>query len=94
MNAAEATDIAETVLQAYRQMRYDDLARMVDETVWVRKFGATGAVYNVQVQAFWDAQPRGNVRVLAAVDDGKSGRVMCPLTCDFIIAPSGEFVGE
>jgi hypothetical protein len=55
--------------------------------------GASGTRYNVEAQALWDSKKRDNIRVLASIDDGGT-RAFHPVTCDFIKAPDGSFIGE
>lgn len=43
-----------------------------------------------EVQAFWDDEPDGAIRVMASIDDG-GWRAFVPLTEDFILAPDGTF---
>jgi hypothetical protein len=55
--------------------------------------GVSGTRYQVEITAFWDSGKPGNLRVLAAIDDG-GWRAFKPLSTDFIMAPDGSFVGE
>jgi hypothetical protein len=55
--------------------------------------GPSGAIYQLEVQAFWDDKRSRHLRVLASIDDG-GWSAFIPLTDDFIIAPDGSFVGE
>ncbi len=52
-----------------------------------------GAEYQIEVEVFWDGQQGGDIRVLGSIDDG-GWSAFRPLCEDFIIAPSGKFVGE
>jgi hypothetical protein len=42
----------------------------------------------------WDSHPGGNLRVMAGIDDGGFISAFAPLTDDFILSPSGEFLDE
>lgn len=46
--------------------------------------GASGAVYQFEIQVFWDDKPGGNVRVMGSIDDG-GWRAFVPLCEDFIM---------
>ena len=47
----------------------------------------------VEITAFWDDKPDGDIRVLFSIDDG-GWRAFMPVGQDFIIATDGTFVGE
>lgn len=54
---------------------------------------SAGVDYQFEMQAFWDDQRDGPIRVLVAID-GPGLPSFSPITDDFIIAPDGTFVGE
>ena len=94
MDKGEARGIALAQIDDLRRMGWGELRdRYLDnpETVQVR--GATGTVYQVQTQAFWDTGKGGDLRIIVAVDDG-GWRAFVPLSEDFIVAPDGSFIGE
>jgi hypothetical protein len=47
----------------------------------------------LRLKPFGILKKRDNIRVLASIDDGGT-RAFHPVTCDFIKAPDGSFVGE
>jgi hypothetical protein len=49
--------------------------------------------YQLELVCVWDSQPRGDVRVMASIDDGGL-RAFVPLGRDFIKRPDGIVVGE
>jgi len=55
--------------------------------------GPSGTKYQIEIQAIWDREPNGNLRVMGGIDDGGL-RACLPLTDDFILSPSGEFIDE
>ena len=55
--------------------------------------GPLGVRYQLELDAVWDRDEGGPVRVMAAIDDA-GWRAFLPLTDDFIKAPDGSFVGE
>jgi hypothetical protein len=67
--------------------------RLLGRPETIEVTGPSGVTYQVELQAFSDAGTPGNLRVLAAIDDG-GFRAFVPLTEDFIVAPDGSFVGE
>ena len=93
MNKVEALELLESHLQAWRQRPYAELAATIGTQACSELAGPSGAKYQVEVEAFWDARPGGDIRVLGAIDDG-GFHAFLPLTSDFILAPDGHFVGE
>lgn len=55
--------------------------------------GRDGKEYQVGIEAFWDARPNGNIRVLVTVSSGGLSDFR-PWCRDFIIAPDGSYLGE
>ena len=93
MNTEEARTLLKTELARYRVKRYDELVTLIKSREHREILGASGTAYQLQIYAFWDAKPNDVLRVSAAIDD-KGLRAYFPMTDDFLIAPSGEFVGE
>ena len=93
MDKRLARDLLRSELGSYRSLSYAALVQMLDEPVHKEVVGPDGRAYQIEVQVFWDGKPGDNVRVLASIDDG-GWRAFCPLTDDFILSPTGAFVGE
>ena len=67
---------------------------MIDmEPITYELTGQNGTKYQIEIQAFWDDKPGGNIRVTGNIDDGGL-RVFIPLTDGFIKGPGEEFIGE
>ena len=47
----------------------------------------------VEINAFWDGKPDGDIRVIFSIDDG-GWRAFVPVTDSFVIAPDETFLGE
>jgi hypothetical protein len=97
MDDAEAGAILAQVVAGLRALAYDELvARHLAQVEAYEVTGASGAEYQVEVEAFWDdpRKPHGDLRVMAAIDDGRGWRSLSPLTDSFIVAPGGGLVGE
>jgi hypothetical protein len=70
-------------------MDYDALAGTIGQ-VHVRSVrGTDGREYQIEIEAEWDDQPGGAVRVVGAIDDG-SFRDYLPISAEFIVAPDGS----
>ncbi|MGD2078654.1 MAG: hypothetical protein PVH18_09745 [Chloroflexota bacterium] len=94
MNKVEAKRIIQAELEKFRAKPYAELAKLIGAGPITReRTGATGKWYQIEIEAFWDAGPGGDIRVLGSIDDGGL-RAFSPLTDDFIKSPSDEFVGE
>jgi len=92
----EAKRVLDRVYAELRSEPYSELVARFLHKQDVREVVAdSGAVYQVEAQAFWD-DPRqpGNLRVMIAADDGGWRASFSPLSTDFIVAPDGSFVGE
>jgi hypothetical protein len=95
LDKEEARAIGAAKIDELRTLSYQELLRFMDP-VHQDVMGASGTDYQVEVLAFWDGGRRardGNLHVIVSVDDGGWSAVS-PLTSDFIIAPTGEFIGE
>jgi hypothetical protein len=93
VNKDEANALLEQHLLLYRCRAYSELAALLGHPEVTQHVVASGAKYQIEVEAFWDDRPGGNIRVLGAIDDG-GWRGFKPLCAAFIMAPSGAFVGE
>jgi len=94
MDKTEAKRILRDELELFRTKSYAELIQMIDtEPITGERIGPSGKNYQIEVEAFWDHKPYGNIRVVGCVDDG-GWRAFVPLSDDFIKSPSGKFVGE
>ena len=96
MDKAEAERLLRRELAHYRSKPYEELAALIDALRHYQITGKGDITYQIEVQAFWD-NPRkrqGDIRVIASIDDGGLLSSFKPLSMDFIISPSGDFVGE
>lgn len=97
LDEAEASAILNEAVSRLRVLSYAELTQK--QLAGVDAYdvtGASGAHYQIEVEAFWDDPRRkgGNVRVMASIDDGRGWRSISPMTASFIVAPDGSFVGE
>ena len=60
---------------------------MIGESEMMEKSGPSGVTYQIEWEAFWDAQAGGAIRVLVSVDDGSLARSIVPLTTSFLVSP-------
>ena len=93
MNETEARKLLTAKVAELRTLTYTELLRFF-EVEAIELAGASGAGYQIEVEAFWDDGRPGNLRVMVAIDDGRGWRAFVPMTDCFIVAPDGSFVGE
>lgn len=93
MDKHEAGVILDAHLESIRSLPYSDLILLIEKNASQNSvlIGPSGTKYYVEVQAFWDDRPGGNVRILGSIDDGGI-RAFAPLTRDFIKCSDGSFV--
>ena len=93
MNLEEAQTVLRGELDRYRSNSRVDLQRLLSKQDIKEVRGASGTIYQVEIEAVWDDRVGGDLRVLGHIDDGGI-REFAPLTRDFIVAPDGSFVDE
>ena len=93
MDHQEATSILVRELGRYRAMPYVDLLALLNQTTHIDTSGPSGTKYQIEIQVMWDDEPKGDLRVIGAIDDGR-WRAFVPLTDSFILRSDGSFVGE
>ncbi len=80
-------------LRPYRAKTYGDLKGLIGEIDVQQIENPDGPDFQIEIQAYWDHKPDGNVCVWGAIDDG-GWSAFAPLSNGFIMAPDGSFVGE
>jgi hypothetical protein len=95
LHNADFEEILRPIIRDYRRRSYDYWRRRIDAAS-ITFGGCTlaGDEYQVEIFAFWDDKPGGEIRVCFAIDDGHVVSARCPYCEDLIISPDGEFVGE
>jgi hypothetical protein len=94
MNKLEAKEIIAKQLKPYREKPYSELIEMIGaEPITYDFSGPSGTLYQIEIKAFWDHRPNGNIRVMGSIDDG-GWKAFSPIGSNFIKNPSNEFVGE
>ncbi len=87
VDKVEARALLEEFLQELKALSYLELQEFISNPVCIERTGASGAVYQIEYEAVWDAEPGGDLRIIASIDDGGLLSAMMPLTSGFIIAP-------
>ncbi len=91
MDREVARRLVDEELERLRRLSYEEFLKLLDRPSTTAFKGPDGRVYQMEIQAFWDAKPGGNVRVVVSIDDGGFFSAVKPLTGDFIISPDGSF---
>ena len=70
MNKTEAKAILEAEIDRFRTMPYVDLVASVGGQVYTcERVGASGEMYQVEIEAFWESSARKRVRVVGSCDE-------------------------
>lgn len=94
MNKTEYLDLLAPIISDYRRRDYAFwLPYLSGEPIVSEIVAPDGTECCIEINAFWDDKPDGDIRVVFSIDDGK-WRAFVPVTDSFIIAPDGSFVGE
>ena len=94
MNRDEALTILRERIRILRNLSYAELLQFLGNATAYEVIAPGGQAYQIEVDAMWDDQPNSDLRVIAAIDDGRLLSAFMPLVQDFIIRPDGTFVGE
>jgi hypothetical protein len=82
------------IIAKYRQRSYEFwLPYLSGEPITSEFVTDDGTECQVEINAFWDDKPDGDILVVFSIDDG-GWRAFIPVTDSFIIALDGMFVGE
>ncbi len=87
----EAVRLLTEQMAPYRQRSYADLQRLIGNPDTVQVTGLDGKEYQIEIDAAWDREPDGDLRVCGAIDDGLLTAYVCtkPFLQGFIICPDG-----
>jgi hypothetical protein len=87
VNRIEAAAIMSAELAKYELLEYAELARMIDAPkITSEVVGPSGTRYFLDIRAWWDGKPQGDIRVSCNVDDGGVSAFL-PLSGDFLKQP-------
>jgi hypothetical protein len=93
MDKEKARAVLAEALRPYRAKSYAALRDLIGQVDVYQIANPDGSDFQIEIEAFWDDKPDGDIRVMGGVDDG-GWRAFLPLIDDFIMAPDGSFVGE
>ena len=84
---------AHEVLKDFRNLSYDDCRHLMKRPSVKNVRDSDGKEYQAETQAFWDDSDHLSIRVRASFSEGALSDLPPP-NADFIISPSGSFIGE
>jgi len=90
MDKNEARSILQELLDDLKSRAREDLLELIANPICVEKKGPSGAIYQIECEALWDAEPGGDLRVMASIDDGGFLSALKPLTADFLVVFTEE----
>ena len=90
MKKEQLIELLKNEIARLKTLSYQDLLNYVDE-VEAKQVGTGKDFYQIEIQAFFDDKKKQYLRVVVNIDDG-GWRAFFPLTDDFIIIPTGEFI--
>jgi hypothetical protein len=93
MNRTEAIEVRDGVFQAWQALTWPQWRDRVGQPEHLRVAGPSGVEYQVDIEAFRDARPEGDIRVMAAVDDMSFWRACLLLCADLSSRRQGETLG-
>lgn len=93
MDKERARAVLAEALQPYRAKSHAALRDLIGQTDVFQIANPDGSDFQIEIEAFWDGKPDGDIRVMGGVDDG-GWSAFSPLSDDFVMAPDGSFVGE
>jgi hypothetical protein len=89
MDRTEATRLLRDHMSGLAGLRYDEFVARIGEPSVVEVEGTSGVAYQIEVEAFWDSESGGVLRVLGSIDDGTLRAAFRPICEDFLIGPGG-----
>jgi len=94
MNTSELINLLEKEMESFRSLLYEALANNIGTKPTTSETrSSNGNTYQIEISAFWDDQPKGNIRVVGCIDDGGVSTFK-PLSRSFIKSPDNRFVDE
>lgn len=89
MDRSEAAALLRNEMARYAKRSRADLAGLIGETDAFEVEGPGSVSYQVEVNAFWDDEPGGTIRVLGSIDDGGLLSSFSPVADGFLVDAAG-----
>lgn len=89
MDRQEAAQVLRRELTGYARRPRAELVSLVGDVDAYSVAGPSSARYQIEVDAHWDDEPGGTLRVLGSIDDGGLRSGFSPTTDGFLIDADG-----
>ena len=89
MDREEAAGLLRRELTGYARRSRADLTNLIGDVEAYSVAGPSGASYQIEVDAHWDNEPGGTIRVLGSIDDGGFRSSFSPTTDGFLVDADG-----
>jgi hypothetical protein len=86
MNEQEARGVLRAHLDSYRAQSYRELQRLLGAPMTAEVTAPSGTGYQIEVQAVWDDEPGGRLRVVGGISD-RGWQSFTPLIEAFVATP-------
>lgn len=93
MTKTEAITIIERFLNQFRKISYESLVEKIGKQKTFEETTEKGEDYRIEIDFFFDGHEETNLRVVAMISYS-FWTDFSPISTDFIMHPSGNFVGE
>lgn len=89
MDRDEARKLLEAHIKGLMRRGFDSLVAIVGNPEVTPAMGHTGVEYQIEVEAVWDDEEAGVLRVLGSIDDATFRGAFSPVTDDFLVTRRG-----
>jgi len=76
-------------LSRYKSRPFAELLELLEEGHRFEITAPSGKEYQIEIQAFWNTNPDGDLRVIGSIDDGR-WRAYFPLTDGLVVSPKSR----
>jgi len=71
---------------------YAELKALLNNPDCFEGTDASGQIYQIEWEAFWESAPEGNLKIIASIDDGKLLSNIVPVTLAYVVTPEGKIL--
>ena len=90
MDKVEARGLLEEFLEELQKRSREELLGLISNPVCLEKTRQSGTVYQIDLEALWDFEPGGDLRIIVSIDDGGLLSAFKPLTANFLVSSEGK----
>ena len=90
MDKKEAKSLLGEKLTELKSRPYSELKQLIKNPICFEVRATSGKMYQIEWEAFWDSEPNGDLKIIAAIDDGKLLSSIVPVCSAFVVTPEGK----